>query len=70
MTRSRRTIAGAFARSWPPVCPRLSAPADARGDCTTSTLRAITILLAVEPTGRSGTAACTHCRHGSQTTIA
>jgi hypothetical protein len=70
MTRPRCTIAGVFARSWPPVCPRQSAAADARGDRTTSTPSAITVLLALEPTGRSETAACTACRDSRRTTIA
>jgi hypothetical protein len=70
MTHSRRAIAGAFALSWPPVCPRQSAPADARGDRTTPTPATITGLLAVVPTGRSRTAACPDCRQSSRTTIA
>ena len=70
MTRPRPMIAGAFAQSWPLICPRLSAPADARSHSATSTPSAITVLLALEPTGRSETAACTACRDSRRTTIA
>jgi hypothetical protein len=70
MTRPRPMIAGAFAQSWPLICPRLSAPADARSHSATSTPSAITVWLAVQPAGPSKTTRSSDRRHSSRTTIA